>query len=277
MAGYDVIQIEQGTAEWREYRRSVLGGSDAPIIMGVSPWRTTFELWQEKTGRKSFESNNFATKRGHELEPKARASYQLLSDTDMPPVVLRHKEFPYLSASLDGFNHDAGRILEIKCPGREDHAMAKMGKIPAKYIFQLEHQLFVSGASEAHYFSFHVGKGGKEDYALVIYESVPERRELLLEGLHSFWKRVQSNEPPTLTEDDWVELRSENAISLSNALAVAVKNRLALKAQLESIEDTIEKSKLELLRMADHPKVRVGSIEVKRSGDRLYFSDKKDK
>jgi putative phage-type endonuclease len=33
-----------------EDRKSFIGGSDAPVILGMSSWKTRFELWQEKTG-----------------------------------------------------------------------------------------------------------------------------------------------------------------------------------------------------------------------------------
>lgn len=39
------------TEQQREARMHGIGGSDAPIILGVSPYKTPVELWQEKTGQ----------------------------------------------------------------------------------------------------------------------------------------------------------------------------------------------------------------------------------
>ena len=41
-------ELVQQSEEWLEFRRSRIGASDAPIIMGVSPWKTHYKLWVEK-------------------------------------------------------------------------------------------------------------------------------------------------------------------------------------------------------------------------------------
>lgn len=57
-------------------RSHFLGGSDAAAVMGVSPWSTPVELWQEKTGRKRKDPEDPIRKkileRGHKLEPFIR-------------------------------------------------------------------------------------------------------------------------------------------------------------------------------------------------------------
>jgi len=57
-------------------RSTFLGGSDAAAVMGLSPWATPVELWQQKTGRKPRAEPDAAAKaryeRGHKLEPFIR-------------------------------------------------------------------------------------------------------------------------------------------------------------------------------------------------------------
>lgn len=57
-------------------RSKFLGGSDAAAVMGLSPWATPVELWQQKTGRKPRAAPDAAAKaryaRGHALEPFIR-------------------------------------------------------------------------------------------------------------------------------------------------------------------------------------------------------------
>lgn len=54
-------------------RSKFLGGSDAAAVMGLSPWSTPVELWQQKTGRVAKEAPDRASikrfERGHKLEP----------------------------------------------------------------------------------------------------------------------------------------------------------------------------------------------------------------
>lgn len=60
--------------EWLEWRKLGLGASDAPVVMGVSPWKTRHQLWLEKTGQKVDEpTNQYILDKGHAMEPKARA------------------------------------------------------------------------------------------------------------------------------------------------------------------------------------------------------------
>lgn len=40
-----------GTSEWHELRTDALGGSDVAVALGLSPWRSAYSLWAEKTGR----------------------------------------------------------------------------------------------------------------------------------------------------------------------------------------------------------------------------------
>src|SRR3990172_7017919 len=97
--------MKQNTPAWLEWKNQGLGSSDAPIIMGVSPWMTALQLWEIKTGKfKPSQESNWAMERGSRLEPKARAHYQLLTERDMTPALKEHPEYPFLRASLDGFD-----------------------------------------------------------------------------------------------------------------------------------------------------------------------------
>ena len=74
----------------------------------------------------------------------------------MEPLCLVHEEFEWMRASLDGLSFDGSTLLEIKCPlSLRDRASAQEGRIPSQYHAQLQHQLEVSGAELAHYWSFH--------------------------------------------------------------------------------------------------------------------------
>ena len=40
---------------WLEERKNGIGGSDAATILGLNPYKTNIELWEEKTKRKEAE------------------------------------------------------------------------------------------------------------------------------------------------------------------------------------------------------------------------------
>lgn len=153
-----IVEFEQGSPEWKDWRNAGIGGSDLPVIMGVSPYSTPAKLWEvKKSGIDTF-SGNWATERGQRLEPEARAlCEQSLSVAMCQPVILRpvcmeSSHNPWQRASLDGFAEvdDAtfglkARVgVEIKCLGEKAHMEAvQHGTIPGHYMPQLAWQQHV--------------------------------------------------------------------------------------------------------------------------------------
>jgi putative phage-type endonuclease len=145
----------QNAPEWHRLRIQGIGASDAPVIMGETPFKTAKTLWALKTGRLREEPAGPAARRGRELESFARRAYERQTRTQMEPLCLVHQEFEWMRASLDGLSFDGSTLLEIKCPlSLWDRVSAEQGRIPSQYHAQLQHQLEVSGAERAHYWSF---------------------------------------------------------------------------------------------------------------------------
>lgn len=194
--------MEQRTDDWEKWRRQGIGASDAPIIMGVSPWTTRKQLWEQKLGISPPFKGNWATERGNRLEPVARAAYELEFARDMPPRLVEHKDHPWMRASLDGFNEIDNIVLEIKIPGKKSHECAKKGKIPDCYYAQVQHQLFVTGAKEAHYYSYYntAPKDCPEVWEGVnVVTTIDEEYcKKLFELEKEFWECVQSKTPPKI-------------------------------------------------------------------------------
>lgn len=109
----------------------------------------------------------------------------------MTPVCVQHEGYPWLRASLDGWNAERKIPLEIKCPGRKDHFVALGGRIPDKYLPQIQHILMVTGARELHYFSYD-GQNG----VIVIVEADADYQQRLFEAELTFWNSVQSGIAP---------------------------------------------------------------------------------
>lgn len=248
------MELVQGSKEWLAFRKKRIGSSDAPIIMGVSPWSTPYQLWRDKTGRVERDRDpnkekkplgNWALERGNRWEPMARSMYELRNDLPMKPVVLIHPKFAHIIASLDGFNEEARRILEIKIPGKETFEAAKRGIVHEKYIYQLEHQLEVTGAEQNDFFCAKVdlvdGRERITDTALVEYKSNPKLRETLLAKEQEFYGFLERDEPPPLCEKDTLVIETEPARELFRELKVCTQivdaYELASKRQRELIAE----------------------------------------
>lgn len=149
--------MEQNTGKWLSWRRSGIGASDAPIIMGVSPWKSIDDLYLDKISQeKPKEFTNYVMERGKKIEPIVRSKYELKNLIDMPAIVCQHEDHEWLRASMDGANLELMKGIEIKVPGKKDHDCASEGKIPEKYFPQIQHQFLVTGFKEIDYVSYYV-------------------------------------------------------------------------------------------------------------------------
>ena len=150
----NIVQLTQGSQEWLDYRRTMRNASETAAVLGESPWLTPYQLWLLKTGR-SVTKATVAMQHGTDLEPAARAAYEAQTGNIMQPLVLQDGLY---SASLDGMTLEGDLILEVKCPykGRESSLWkeAAAGQVPVYYRLQVQHQLMVSGADQAHVWVF---------------------------------------------------------------------------------------------------------------------------
>lgn len=235
--------MEQGTDNWLSWRMQGIGSSDGPIIMGVSPWKTKFQLWEEKTGKvKKEQSSNWATDRGNRLEPIARAKYELEFDFEMGPATCQHEKYPFLRASMDGWNPQLKRGLEIKCPGQPDHMLAKSGQVPTKYWPQIQHQFLVTGAEVIDYYSYWMGKDVPDHMGEGVRIEVKPDRDYILKLFKAecdFWECVTKNIPPGMTGDDFKKIRLIFARKYAEEWKRLAKEMESLQTQITEQESKL--------------------------------------
>ena len=93
-------------------RDKYIGGSDIPIIMGISPFKTRFDLLLEKAGLKENDFNgNEYTEYGNILEPKIR---DYINNQCLSKKIYKEdkKIIDDIRCHVDGFNGET--VLEIK-------------------------------------------------------------------------------------------------------------------------------------------------------------------
>lgn len=191
-----LIMLRQGTAEWLRWRADGIGGSDAPSIMGVSPYASAAKLLREKLGIDQREQT-FAMRRGSRLEEQARRAVEDASGHLFEPACMQSFDRPWMRASLDGVTLCGGIITEIKCPGMDDHTVACDGDVPDKYWPQCQHNLAVSGASLCLYASWSPEKGAAIGRPLAIVEVRPDQQYIARliaeeEAFMSLWREKRS-------------------------------------------------------------------------------------
>ena len=87
-----IERLHQNTPDWHRWRMQGIGASDAPVIMGETPFKTPRKLWSIKTGRMQEDPSSPAARRGHELEQFARRAYERQTSIQMEPLCLVHEE-----------------------------------------------------------------------------------------------------------------------------------------------------------------------------------------
>jgi putative phage-type endonuclease len=224
--------MQQNTPEWITMRKTKVGASDAPIIMGVSPFKTAYQLWQEKLGLRANE-NTYAMQRGHDLEPKARYAFEQEMGFLVQPEVRFHKTLPWMMASLDAVDVSGNVIAEIKCPGKEDHEMAVSGRIPHKYFPQLQHQMEVCELEMAYYFSF----DGERGVTIKVYRDDKYIKNII-EQEKIFYECLQNYEAPVLSHRDYYAVETPERAFLASELR-KVRDSIS---ELERSEKEIEKA-----------------------------------
>lgn len=234
--------LQQGSQDWHDIRKNYIGASDCPVIMGVSPWKTPFQLWQEKLGMIDDVQVNSAMKRGLLLENEARQRVSEMLEANLHPEVIFSLGHPFMMASLDGIDVDRKYMVEIKCPGKEDHNSACEGIIPEKYIPQLQHQMIVAELGFAYYFSYSPGSEIPE--VLIRVDKNEKLCEKIIKEERKFWDCVNNLTPPTLTENDYVEKKDDLWQTYSSLYLESCE-------KLKIIEDEKEFFKQKLIEMCE--------------------------
>ena len=182
------------TSEQLARRRHGIGGSDAPVVVGLSKWRTPFQLWQEKRGLVDSSLNeNEAMRWGNILEPVIRQRYADETGCGVTvPDTLTHPQHPFMLAHVDGLT-DHGRVLEIKT-ARDPRGWGEAGtdEIPPAYIIQVQHCLAVTGAEVADVAALLSG----QDFRIYYVPRNQDLIDMLVEQEAAFWEMVQSETPP---------------------------------------------------------------------------------
>src|ERR1051326_1234170 len=193
-----IIDLEQRTPEWLVWRDSVIGGSEAAYVMGVSYRGNIKDLWEMKLHLVPEFTPNAAMLRGQELEDTARLELSLHCGLDFTPVCLQHPEFSFVASSLDGISHDGNVITEIKCPGWKTHSEALEGKIRPYYYAQIQQQLAASGAELCLYWSYTDIFKDSRGYKLIEVSRDEDYINRLIQREILFWPYVEHEIEPDL-------------------------------------------------------------------------------
>lgn len=239
-------------------RKNYIGGSDVPIILGISSYKTPYQLYLEKLG--IIESKREMTEQqywGTILEPIIISEFEKRNNkkvlTEFPTFT--HKTESYLCANVDGLvmndNSEAETILEVKCSHQfmaSEWGTNESDVIPMQYLAQVAHYCHVLDIDRAY---IAVLIGGNE-YRQYCYNRDKELEETLLNACKEFWQCIQDKkEPKPITDVDLRLMFPKHApdkiLTASKEIQDELRAIVVAKDMIKFFEKSADDSKFKLM------------------------------
>lgn len=243
------IDLKQGTPEWLEFRKSRIGCSDIPVILGLIASKSPLDLYLEKIGEKEV-TQNAAMKHGIETEPKAREYLSRLTGITYKPQVAVHPEHDWLMASLDGVDYAGERGCEIKCPYHRlsyEKRLHKGGPIESDFA-QMQGQMWVKGWQNILYCCY----WSDDEQFISECRRDDEYIDSIKQPVLDFWECIKTKTPP---KDKYMYFDDDEAREKEN-------RAIRLKEEIEQKKKEYEDIKLWLMEKSDFNSCKIGRMRL---------------
>lgn len=133
--------------DWLDLRKKSIGGSDAAVIMGLNPYKSTFTLWAEKKGLVSDKEDNEAMRIGRDLEEYVARRFCEATGKKVRRrnAMFVHKDYDFITANIDREVVGENAGLECKTTNMFNKSDFEGGEIPLYYYCQCMHYMAVMG------------------------------------------------------------------------------------------------------------------------------------
>ncbi|ADE12177.1 lambda-exonuclease family protein [Sideroxydans lithotrophicus] len=239
----------QGSPEWHAHRATHFNASDAPAMLGISPYKTRSQLLDELATGITPEVDEATQRRfddGHRFEALARPVAEKIIGRKLYPIVGTEGK---LSASFDGLTMDEAICFEHKSLNGAIRAVETAADIPEYIRAQMEQQLMVSGAKTCLFLASNWNADGElVEEIHVYYDPDQAMRDRLLQGWTQFAIDIENYKPRVTAEMPKAEVSIElpalfinahGSITSSNmeAYGIALKSKLAEVRKIKLITD----------------------------------------
>jgi len=241
-----IVDLDQNTPSWIDWRKVLRMASDAATVVGVSPYAKPADLWQVKHGLKTVAVTKPMI-HGSNLEQTARAKVAEILDVELEPQCWQYGAY---GASLDAISADGKIKVEIKCPFSETsaiygHLQAEVPEIVPYVFWQLVHQQYVCPTEKTYLFVYF------DDDKFELIDATSFITSDHIEQLLDAWDDFYQN-PPLIERDDEV---IKNLV-MQHRDVLAQEERL--KAQRAEIEKRLKAE-------CEHDTIAFGSKIVTQS------------
>lgn len=221
-------------------RNRFIGGSDVAAILGLSQYKTPYEVWEEKKHGINTFSGNPATEWGKKLEPVIVDHCEQVNGFKITERNSKYisREYDFLGCHPDGIEIIKQILIEAKTVS-EKAFKNWQNEIPLEYFCQVQHNLFCTGLQNAkficlvldsrHYFEIDVSR--HDEYINLMNKSLIE-----------WWNRyIIGDEVPIKIVQDFEKLNPKQ--SIIEADEETIKNHtdlLILKSKIKELDEQKE-------------------------------------
>ena len=218
------IPIPNDHEVWKKDRLKGIGGSDCAAALGLSPWKSPFYLWCEKTQRITNDEDNEKMRIGRDLEEYVAQRFceETGKKVRKSKYSYQSKEHPFMLANVDRLviGEDAG--LECKTTSALTRTKYDKGDIPIQYYLQCMHYMAVTGKKKWYIAVLVMGTG----FYWFEVERNEEEIAYIIEKEREFWNYVEKDKNPPIdgtesTSDALKELYPEAQESFTIELEIA--------------------------------------------------------
>lgn len=230
-----------------------IGSSDIAAILGISPWKTAFQVYQEKLGLNEAIKNSYVMERGTRYEPKARALFELKIGRSFSAALVEMKEYPFMLASLDGRDEEQKELVEFKYVGKDKGSI-----VPDYYMCQIQQALMISNFKSCHYQPYDIVDKEVVLHQTILVASDIEQQKVILKAGINFWtNHVMKKVPPPFQDKDYVPLNN-------NDLSEKLKRWRQVKSQIETLETEQKEIETFAKSFVTEPRMKCGDVKFTR-------------
>ena len=256
--------------EWLEGRKKGMGGSDVASALGLSPWRTPVELWQEKRGESQGQPCSEAMRWGTILETiiadefakqtgfavaevpytfvegeedwmRANIDRAIVPTSETEPVVDDEPNFKKILECKTANAFSASQWGESQLDEIKAGKVVSEHKIPLYYETQIQWYMGLTGA-EVCYVAVLIGGSDFRCYEVPRNQAVIDS---LKEKMSDFWfNYVKAGKKPEAIDLDDVrhlyQVESGTMVEASAETAVAIGEYRNLKGQIDALKKQLD-------------------------------------
>jgi len=246
-------------ASFHAERKTGIGGSDIAAILGMSPWRTPYEVWLEKTGRSDPPTGTLAMRHGTYVEEFVAREYASTTGRQVERynALLRHPDIPLIGHIDRLVIPDGAKIAShkrvirtnrgLECKAVNAYSLGRDGEwgepgtdqVPKQYLLQVAAYQALTGCELWDLAALF----GNNQFRIYSFRRDPELEDYILTEVDDWWRHyVEADTPPDPQTAAEAKLRwPRHSTGKILQATVDIRDRLhrlaQIKANIRELED----------------------------------------